>query len=113
MKSPENTSERLVVIPDVLNYKDEAYLKFSNNRPIISDQFRREMIILEPSTYQNKACLNAAITSTNRLMPRAWFSRRDGNEKEGTEVTQSSFLPRIAFVAYYLVHQISLHNHLS
>ena len=53
MKSPEKTSERLVVIPDVLNYKDEAYLKSSNNRPIISDQLRREMIILEPSTYQN------------------------------------------------------------
>ena len=107
MKSPENTSKRLVVISDVLNYKDEANLKFSNNRPITSDQLRREMIILEPSTYQNKASLNVAITSTNLLMARSWSSRRVDNEKEGTEVNRSWYyihqktMPRIAFVAYY------------
>ena len=92
MKSLKNTSERLVVIPDVLNYKDETYLKFNNNCPIISDQLLREIIFFEPSTYQNKASLNAVITSTNHLMPTCWFSRRVSNENEGTEVNRSRLL---------------------
>ena len=37
IKSTENTTEILAVIPVVLKFKDVAYLKFSNNLPIISN----------------------------------------------------------------------------
>nr|XP_042908547.1 uncharacterized protein LOC107437323 [Parasteatoda tepidariorum] len=89
IKSTENT---LAVIPDVLEFNDVAYLKFSNNLPIISNQLRKEMIIRGSCTFQNEASLNAATASTNRLMPKSWFSRRVGNEEEGIEVNRSWLL---------------------
>lgn len=92
IKSTENTTETLAVIPDVLEFKDVAYLKFSNNLPIILNQLRKEMIIRGSCTFQNEASLNAATTSTDRLMPKSWFSRRVGNEEEGTEVNRSWLL---------------------
>ena len=74
IKSTENTTETLAVIPGVLEFKDVAYLKFSHNLPIISNQFRKEMIIRRFCTFQNEASLNAPTSSTNRLMPKSRFS---------------------------------------
>lgn len=92
IKSTENATETLTVIPDVLEFKDVAYLKFSNNLPIISNQLRTEMIIRGSRIFQNESSLNAVATSANRLMPKSWFSRRVGNEEEGTEINRSWLL---------------------
>lgn len=48
------------------------------------------MIIRGSCTFQNEGSLNA--TTTNRLMPKSWFSRRVGNEEEGTEINRSWLL---------------------
>ena len=118
-KRTENATETLTVIPDVLEFKDIAYLKFNNNLPIISNQLCIELIIRGPRIFQNESSLNAAATSANRLMPKSWFSRRVGNEEEGTEINQSwlFYSPKnnaaYCFGWLQLLHQIPLHNHLS
>lgn len=38
IKNTENTTETLAIIPQVLDLKDVAYLKYSNDLPLISEQ---------------------------------------------------------------------------
>lgn len=84
---------------------DVAYLKFSNNLLIISNQLRKEIIIPRFCAFQSEVSLNAATTSNNRLMPKSWLSRRASNKEEGTEVNRSYYfhqkiMQRTVFVAY-------------
>lgn len=67
------------------------------------------MIIRRSCTFQNEGSLNAAITLANRLVLKSWFSRRVGNEEEGTDVNRSWLLDSTENnAAYCLLHQISL-----
>lgn len=98
---------------------DFAYLNFTNNLPIVSNQLRKEIIIRGSCTFKNETSFNAATTSANRLMPNLGFP--DGSVMKRNQLKQidlgyylhQKIIQRTPFFAYCLLHQIPLHSHLS